>query len=116
VSVSEAQAGFPGTLYDGDGTVLAGSGPAFTPALTDDLPYKALVRAEPGAEAVAVLEAGDRFWLLPEGFGAPSELPMALPATANSLRGLASAPDEAEAEQADTEQGEARGLGHGNAT
>jgi hypothetical protein len=66
---------FPGTLYDGDGTRLAGVGLEFTPELTDDLPHKALIRDTPGAEeVVAMLETGDRLWLLPDTFGTPPEL------------------------------------------
>ncbi len=72
-------ADFPGTLYDGDGTRLAGGGPELTPELTESLPHKALLRDRPGAEeAVAMLETGDRLWLLPDTFGTPPELPMAL--------------------------------------
>ena len=76
--IMAAPAGFPGTLYDGDGTRPAGNGPEFTPAIADDLPFKALIRDEPGEEKVAVLEAGDRLWLLPDTFGTPPELPMPL--------------------------------------
>jgi hypothetical protein len=78
---------FPGTLYDGDGTCLAGDGPEFTPGLTEGLPHKALIRDTPGEEEVALLEAGDRLWLLPDTFGTPPELPMALLTTlANVVR------------------------------
>ena len=49
-----------------------------TPGLTDALPFKALIRDRPGAVAVAVLEAGDRLWLLPDTFGTPPELPVPL--------------------------------------
>ena len=69
---------FPGTLYDGDGTRLAGSGPEMTPELTDPLPHKALIHGKPGAVDIAVLEAGDRLWLLPDSFGTPPVLPMLL--------------------------------------
>jgi hypothetical protein len=71
-------ASFPGTLYDGDGTLLAGDGPEFTSEMADDMPFKALVRDAPGDVDVAVLEAGDRLWLLPDTFGNPSELPVPL--------------------------------------
>jgi len=78
---------FPGTLYDGDGTRMAGDGPEFTPELTEGLPHKALIRDTPGEEEVALLEAGDRLWLLPDTFGTPPELPMALLTTlANVVR------------------------------
>lgn len=69
---------FPGTLYDGDGTRLAGTGPEFTPEMTEALPHKALIRDRPGAEEVAVLERGDRLWVLPDTFGTPPGLPVAL--------------------------------------
>lgn len=69
---------FPGTLYDGDGTRLAGEGPEFSPELTESLPHKALIRDRPGTEEVAVLEHGDRLWLLPDSFGTPPELPVPL--------------------------------------
>ena len=68
----------PGALYDGDGTLLAGDGLEMTLELTDDLPFKALIRDRPGAVEVAMLEAGDRLWLLPDSFGTPPELPMRL--------------------------------------
>ena len=35
-------------------------------------------RDRPGAEEVAVLEHGDRLWVLPDTFGTPPELPVAL--------------------------------------
>ena len=73
-----AQRAFPDALYDGDGTLLAGDGPELAPGLTDNLPYKVLIRDRPGAVEVAVLEAGDRLWLLPDTFGTPPELPMRL--------------------------------------
>ena len=69
---------FPGTLYDGDGTRLAGDGPEMSLEMTGPLPHKALIHGEPAAVDVAVLEAGDRLWVLPDSFGAPPELPMAL--------------------------------------
>lgn len=71
-------AGFPGTLYDGDGTRLVGDGPEFTSGLADDLPHKALIRDRPGSEEVAVLETGDRLWVLPDTLGDPPELPIPL--------------------------------------
>jgi len=80
---------FPGTLYNGDGTRMAGDGPEFTPELTESLPHKALLRSRPGPEdgEVAVLEAGDRLWLLPDTFDNPPELPMPLLTTlANVVR------------------------------
>ena len=73
-----ARRAFPGALYDGDGSLLAGDGPELTPELTDGLPHKALIRDTPGREEVVVLERGDRLWLLPDGFGTPPELPMRL--------------------------------------
>jgi len=69
---------FPGTLYDGDGTRLAGDGPEFTSEIADDLPHKALIHGEPRAVDVAVLEASDRLWLLPDSFGTPPVLPVLL--------------------------------------
>ena len=69
---------FPGTLYDGDGTCLAGTGPEFSLETTQALPHKVLIRDRPGTEEVAVLERGDRLWLLPDTFGAPPELPVPL--------------------------------------
>ena len=69
---------FPGTLYDGDGTRLAGTGPEFSLATTQALPHKGLIRDRPGAEEVAVPERGDRLWLLPDTFGTPPELPVPL--------------------------------------
>jgi len=77
-ALSAAPAGFPGTLYDGDGTRLAGTGPEFSLETTQALPHKALIRDRPGAEEVAVLERGDRLWLLPDTFGVPPELPVPL--------------------------------------
>ena len=68
---------FPGTLYDGDWIRLADTGPEFSPE-TQALPHKVLIRDRPGAEEVAVLERGDRLWLLPDTFGAPPELPVPL--------------------------------------
>ena len=56
-----APAGFPGTLYDGDGTRLAGNGPELTLEMTEGFPFKALLHDRPGAVDVAVLAAGDRF-------------------------------------------------------
>ncbi|MBV9750437.1 MAG: hypothetical protein JO157_16650 [Acetobacteraceae bacterium] len=70
--------GLPGTLYDGDGTRLAGSGPELTLEMTEALPHKALIHDEPGAVDVAMLEAGDRLWLLPDSFGTPPVLPVLL--------------------------------------
>ena len=67
---------FPGTLYDGDGTRLAGTGLEFSLATTQALPHKVLIRDRPGAEEVALLERGDRPWLLPDTFGAPPKLPV----------------------------------------
>lgn len=69
---------FPGILYDGDGACLTGDGPEMTPELTECLPYKALITDRPGEVDVAVLQAGDRLWLLPDTFGAPPELPVLL--------------------------------------
>ena len=60
---SSAPEDFPGTLYDGDGTRLAGTGPEFSLETTQALPHKVLIRDRPGAEEVAVLERGDRLWL-----------------------------------------------------
>jgi hypothetical protein len=68
---------FPGTLYDGDGMRLAGTGPDFTPALNDVLPFKVVLRhrrvADEGGELG--LGIGDRLWLLPDTFGTPPALP-----------------------------------------
>ena len=69
---------FPGTLYDGDGTRLAGTGPEVLPELDDTIPHKALLRDRPGGEEVVVMEHGDRLWLLPDSFGSPPELPISL--------------------------------------
>ena len=69
---------FPGTLYDGDGTRLAGGGPELTLEMTERLPHKALIHGTPGAVDIAVLKTGDRLWLLPDTFGTPPELPMPL--------------------------------------
>ena len=69
---------FPGTLYDGDGTRLAGTGPEFSLEITRALPHKGLILDRPGAEEVAVLERSDRLWLLPDTFGTPSGLPVPL--------------------------------------
>jgi len=70
--------GFPGTLYGGDGTRLAGDGPEMTPELTESLPHKALITDKPNGREVALLETGDRLWLLPDTFGTPPKLPMPL--------------------------------------
>ena len=69
---------FPGTLYDGDGTRLAGNGPALALEMTEVLPHKGLIHGEPGEEEVATLKAGDRLWVLPDSFGTPPELPTLL--------------------------------------
>ena len=58
--------------------LLAGYGPQFTQELTDYLPFKALIRDRPGDVDVAVLEAGDRLCVLPDTFGTPPRLPVAL--------------------------------------
>lgn len=72
-------AAFPGALYNGDGTLMAGEGPELTVEMTEALPYKALIHDKPGAMNIAVLRTGDRLWLLPdEGFGEPPELPIGL--------------------------------------
>jgi len=78
MSLPATLTGFPGTLYDSDGTRLAGDGPEFTPELDDSLPHKALIRDRAGEERVAIFEAGDRLWLLPDSLGTPPELPMPL--------------------------------------
>ena len=62
----------------------AGSGPAVVlvakAGASEELLAKLLAAyaAEPGAVEVAVLETGDRLWLLPDTFGTPPELPMPL--------------------------------------
>lgn len=87
-TAAAATRGFPGTLYDGDGTRLAGDGPEFTSRLAEALPHKALVRGEPGeAGEVAVLESSNRLWLLPDTLGTPPEPPVAvLAALAEAVR------------------------------
>lgn len=69
---------FPGALYDGDGTLLAGDGPEMTDEFAKEFPHKALVHDKPVNVSVAVLEKGDRLWLLPKSFGTPPVLPMLL--------------------------------------
>ena len=77
MSVSLRLKAFPGLLYDGDGTLLAGEGPDFDSKVVDALLHKALIRDRPGDVEVAVLE-GDRLWVLPDSFGMPPVLPMIL--------------------------------------
>lgn len=69
---------FPGTLYDGDGMRLAGTGPDFTPALNDALPFKAVLRHWRDADEGGQLGLSDRLWLLPDTLGSPPELPEAV--------------------------------------
>ncbi len=69
---------FPGTLYDGDGMRLAGSGPDFTPALNDVLPFKVVLHHRRGVDEGGQLSLGDRLWLLPDTLGRPPELPEAV--------------------------------------
>lgn len=69
---------FPGTLDDGDGMRLAGTGPGFAVELTECLPHKALIRNKLGTEKLAMLEHGDRLWVLPDTFSVPPELLMPL--------------------------------------
>ena len=71
---------FPGTLYDGDGVRLAGSGPPqITDELSDDLAFKALLFDGPGPpEDTIDLGPQDRFWVLPDSLGTPPQLPWPL--------------------------------------
>jgi hypothetical protein len=69
---------FPGALYNGDGTLLAGDGPELTDELTDEIPHKALIHIGARIEGIATLKEGDRFWLLPDTFGEPPVLPVLL--------------------------------------
>ncbi len=54
-----------GPLYDGDGMLLEGEGPAtFSPAQDEAMAFRAIVQAEagdPGGE----LRLGDRLWVVP---------------------------------------------------
>jgi hypothetical protein len=54
---------------------LAGTGPDFTPALNDALPFKVVLRRRRVADEGGELGIGDRLWLLPDTFGTPPALP-----------------------------------------
>ena len=54
---------------------LAGTGPDFTPALNDALPFKVVLRHRREADEGGHLGLGDRLWLLPDTLGSPPELP-----------------------------------------
>ncbi len=70
---------FPGVLYDGDGTLLAGDGPAlFSNALVDAYPVRTIVQRPRSPEKTA-LRQGDRIWLLPDDLDT-SALPSAITA------------------------------------
>ena len=73
-----AEADFPGTLYDGDGMRLAGTGPDFTPTLNEVLPFKVVLRHRREADESGELGLGDRLWLLPDTLGTPLALPEAV--------------------------------------
>jgi hypothetical protein len=80
-------ADFPGTLYDGDGTHLAGDGPELTLEMTESFAFKALIHAGASIEGIALLSKGDRLWVLPDTLGEPPELPIGvLTALANVVR------------------------------
>jgi hypothetical protein len=66
---------FPGTLYDGDGKRLAGSGPDFSPALERSCSFKAVLHDLDRPSSMVVVQASDRFWLLPDDLGSPPQLP-----------------------------------------
>ena len=58
---------FPGVLYDGDGTLLAGDGPAlFQDDLVDAYPFKTMVHRQLASQEAATFREGDRLWLLPD--------------------------------------------------
>ena len=70
---------FPGVLYDGDGTRLAGDGPdTFSPEMDADLPFKAFIRDSTLTRDEDVLALGDRLWVLPERFTMPAGPPTLL--------------------------------------
>ena len=46
--------------------------------MTEALPHKGLIHGKPGAVEIAVLEAGDWLWVLPDSFGTPPVLPTLL--------------------------------------
>ena len=62
-----------GAVYDGDGSLVAGAGPAFSLALIADLAFQAVLHDldAPGNS----MEAGDRMWILPEHPGTPIGAP-----------------------------------------
>ncbi len=66
---------FPGTLYDGNGMRLAGSGPEFTQTLGGNLPFQIVLRSRRATDEGVELRLGDRIWLLPDTLGTPPELP-----------------------------------------
>lgn len=78
--VYAAPESFPGTLYSGDGVRLAGAGPdLFTDAMSDALPFRALVHGRP-PEAGREAELGhdDRVWVMPEVLAMPFEVMQSL--------------------------------------
>ncbi|MHB0721345.1 hypothetical protein ACX4M5_00360 [Roseomonas mucosa] len=62
-----------GAVYDGDGQLVLGSGPAFSLGLITDRAFQAVLHNldEPGN----TIEPEDRLWLLPEGLASGSPLP-----------------------------------------
>ena len=62
-----------GAVYDGDGRLVLGSGPAFSLGLITDRAFQAVLHNldEPGN----TIEPGDRLWLLPEGLVQGADLP-----------------------------------------
>ena len=71
---------FPGFLYAGDGTRLAGDGPdTFTDIQDEAPPFKSVLRATPVQPGeVPQLRMDDRLWVLPDSFGSPPEIPVQL--------------------------------------
>ena len=62
-----------GAVYDGEGSLVAGVGPAFSVELVADLAFQAVLHEleEPGTS----MEVDDRMWILPEHLSATPEIP-----------------------------------------
>ena len=77
-----------GAVYDGNGGLVAGEGPAFSVEMVAGLAFQAVLHDldEPGT----VLDAGDRLWVLPEHGhaerGMPEHVLAALAATVRAGR------------------------------
>ncbi|MHB0666492.1 Hypothetical protein HVPorG_03821a (plasmid) [Roseomonas mucosa] len=86
-----------GAVYDGDGRLVLGSGPAFSLGLITDRAFQAVLHNldEPGD----TIEPEDRLWLLPEGLipDAPLHVLASLAAVVRAGRKVVVMADSAEA-------------------